>query len=210
MLIAALALVLMASCTDPDADVTPENFGTEEAFVMQKSLNAGKFGCLEIIFPIEITLPDESIIEVESFVDAKEQLQAWKENNPDVDGRPSVVYPIEVLNSEGETTSIESKSEIRDLIKECRGNFGSKPNGHKACFRLEYPLTISFPNADDLEIIDRLQMKRALRIWRRNNRGSVERPSLVYPITIVFEDDTTQTINSSEELKAAKEACQEE
>ncbi|MBT8231593.1 MAG: hypothetical protein HKO66_09105 [Saprospiraceae bacterium] len=208
----AFALLLLtffvSSCTKEDADVVADNYGSVETYEMQKSLNAGKKGCLEVVFPVEITLPDDSVIEVSSFVDAKDQIQAWKEANPDVDGRPSVIYPIEVITMDGETVSIESKSEIKDLLKECRSNFDG-PRGHKACFKLVYPISVEFPNETVAEFQTPRAMKNALRVWKRLNRDSDERPHLVYPLTIEFEDGSTQVINSGEELKAAKQACRD-
>ena len=201
-----MIVAMMTSCTKETEEVTPDNFGSEEAFEMRKGLNAGKGGCLEVIFPINITLPDGTNIEVESFEDAREQFTAWKEANPDVDGRPQVVYPIEVITKEGETVSINERSEIRALLKECRGSFGDK--GHKSCFRLQYPLSVAFPDDTTAEFENRRALKQALRQWRRDNPDAEEKPSLVYPVVIVFEDDTTQTINSKEELEAAKEACE--
>ena len=200
---------MMTSCTKEAEDVTPESFGATESFEMRKGLNAGSRGCLEVIFPLDITLPDGTNIEVSSFFDAKEQFKSWKEANPDVDGKPQVVYPIEVITRDGETVSINERAEIKDLLKDCRGNFGDKPRGHKSCFTLEFPVSISFPDDTTVAYDTRRDLKQALRAWRRDNQEIDEKPELVFPLVIVFEDETTQTVNSPEELASAKEGCED-
>lgn len=210
-LLLLLIVGMITSCTKESEDVTAENYGAEVAFVAQKSLNAGKSGCLEVIFPIEFTLPDSSTIVAESFEDAREQFVIWKEANPDVSGKPDIVFPIEVLTSEGETVSINEQSEIKALLRECKSNFGNSPRGGKCspCFVLEYPITITFPDETTADFESKQDLKTALREWRSENQDATEKPVLTYPVVIVFEDDSTQTINSQEELQAAKEACKE-
>ncbi len=199
---------MMTSCTKESEDVTPESFGATESFEMRKGLNAGRGGCLEVIFPIDITLPDGTSIEVSSFLDVKEQFKSWKEANPDVDGKPQVVYPIEVITKDGETVSINDRSEIKELLKDCRGDFGDKPRNHKPCFTLEYPISISFPDGTTEAYDTRRELKQALRTWKRENQIQFDaRPQLVYPLIIIFEDETTQTVNSADELATAKEDC---
>ena len=209
----ALAFLLigfmMTSCSKEDENVVAENYGFTETFTIQKSLNAGKFGCVEVVFPQEIELPDGEIIEVDSFEDAKEQLTAWKEANPDVEGRPQVVYPIEVITQEGETVSVDDKSELRALIKECIGNFPPRPRHFRACFRIQYPVVVEFPNGQTLDVETRKELKAVVRLWKQNNPNADEKPSLVYPIVIEYEDGSTQEINSAEELREAKRACRE-
>lgn len=207
-----LIVGMFTSCSKESEEVSAESYGETAAFTTQKSLNSGESGCLEVIFPIEFTLPDGSVVEVSSFEDARAQFVAWKEANPDVSGKPEVVYPIEILTSEGETVSINDRSEIRTLIRDCKGSFGDRPRGGRcnACFELQYPLTITFPDQTTEAFDTKLALKLALRSWRKENPNATERPTLTYPIVIVFEDETTQTINSQEELEAAKIACQED
>ena len=199
----------IVSCTDDGNDVEADNFGAVEAYTIQKNLNAGKQGCLEIVYPISIVLPDSTVIDVESMEDAKAQLQAWRESNPDINEKPSVVYPIEVITQEGETVSIESRADIIALKRECRSNFGPRPNRLKACFELVYPLSVSFPDGSTVEVEDRQTLKSTVRQWKQDNPDAEEKPSLVYPLEIIYDDGTTATIESSDDLKAAKQACRE-
>jgi len=203
-----LIVGMMTSCTKEAEDVTPENFGETASLEIRKSLNAGEGGCLEVIFPINVTLPDGTNIEVSSFLEAKEEFKAWKEANPDVEGRPEIVYPVEVITSDGETVSVSERSELKALLKECKGNFGNNPRGHKSCFTLQFPVSVLFPDESTESYESKRDLKQALRTWKQENEDATEKPELVFPLVIVFEDDTTQTVNSAEELAAVKEACE--
>ena len=201
---------MISSCSkESETDVQVENYGFTESYGMQKDLNAGVHGCVELVFPVTLQLPDGTELEVESFEDAKEQLQAWKEENPDVSGRPQVVFPVEVINQEGEVLSVASKDEIKQLIRDCRANFTPRPRHFRPCFKVVYPITIDFPDGTSAEANSRMELKQLAREWKAANPDSDERPSIAYPITIEYEDGTTTEINSKEELVAAKRACRE-
>jgi hypothetical protein len=58
--------------------------------------------------------------------------------------------------------------------------------------------TITLNSEDDRQLI---------RAWYEANPGVHERPTLLYPVEIIFQDGTTQTINNAEEYQAAKDNC---
>ena len=202
--------IFITSCSKEELGVEVENYGFTESYEMQKSLNAGRHGCLELVFPISVTLPDSTVLEFDSFEQAKEELQAWKEANPDVEGRPQLVFPVEVITQDGEVVSVNSKEEIKEIIRDCRGNFPPRPRHFRACFKLEFPVSVSFPEGDVLEVASKMELKQAIRNWKQDNPDAEERPELVFPVTIVYEDGSTAEINSKEELIEAKKACREE
>lgn len=201
--------LFLASCTKEEEAIDVENYGFVESYEIQKNLNAGIHGCVELVFPVSLLLPDSTTIVIESFEDGKVQLQAWKEANPDVEGRPHIVFPVEIITQEGEVVSVESRQEIRRLIRDCRDNFPPKPRHFKACFKLEFPVSLSFPDDSEVEVANRMEMKKTLRAWKRDNPDAKERPGLVYPVTIVYEDGSLQEIANKDELAAAKKACRE-
>lgn len=209
-LVAVLVLGLfVASCTKEEEAVEVENYGFIESYEIQKNLNAGIHGCVELVFPVSLLLPDSTVLEIDSFEDGKAQLQAWKEANPDVQGRPHIVFPVEIITQEGEVISVDSRQEIRRLVRDCRSNFPPRPRHFRACFKLEFPVSLSFPDGTEVEVANRMEMKQNLRAWKRDNRDAEEKPGLVYPVTIVYEDGSLQEIANQDELAAAKEACRE-
>ena len=88
---------------------------------------------------------------------------------------------------------------------------GNGPHGHlgKPCFKIVYPITINFPDESSLEVESRKDLKYALRNWRKDNPDADERPTIGFPIVVIFEDETTQTLNSVAELRQLKKDCRE-
>ena len=48
-----------------------------------------------------------------------------------------------------------------------------------------------------------------LKTWHEANPDS-ERPTLQYPVVIIYHDGTSKTINNDEEMRIAKEDCRDE
>jgi hypothetical protein len=61
-------------------------------------------------------------------------------------------------------------------------------------------------DATVIEVNERADFK-LLRAWCKANPNSTEKPSLNYPVDVIYRDDTTATINDEAEMKAAKESC---
>ncbi|MFK7933675.1 MAG: hypothetical protein AB8G22_09200 [Saprospiraceae bacterium] len=191
---------------------TVQNFTEESIDVIERSAESGQMGCFEFVFPITINFPDESAAEVNSYEELRETISNWREAQGDeeIEGRPQLAFPLEVLNEAGEVISIAEKAELRTLRRECRSD---RPNGsHQCgrCFSIVYPVTISFPDETTAEAEDRRTFKQLVREWKRANPDTEERPALIFPITVELEDETTVEINSVEELQALKESCRGE
>lgn len=61
---------------------------------------------------------------------------------------------------------------------------------------------------DDTVITLNSEDDRALiRAWYAANPGVHQRPILIYPIEVIFEDGTILTVNNADEYQAAKESC---
>ncbi|NNE26401.1 MAG: hypothetical protein HKN09_06125 [Saprospiraceae bacterium] len=215
-LVAILLVGLMTSCSkEEDNGTLVDNYVIESTYELQKKFRIGKAGCFELVFPVSVEFPDASTAEVDSYQNLKETVKAWKESNLDVEGRPSLVYPVEILDQEGEVISIDGPDALKEVIKECIQEFRDGPRDHhrrgkfRACFDLVFPLTINFPDSTTLEVEDYKSIKMAVRTWKHNNPDSAERPKLDFPIQIVYEDGTVEDIESVEDLKAAKRACRD-
>ena len=214
-LVALFIVGFMSSCSDENADVQVDNYVIESSYELQRSHMIGRPGCFELVFPVSLEFPDASTAEVDSYESLRETIRAWKEANLDVDGRPQLVYPVDIINEDGEVITISEKSELIELKKECRREFMNGPHDHhhrgkfRACFDLVFPLSIAFPDGSEIEVSDVDELKASLRDYKENNPTTNERPQLVYPIEIQFEDGTLQTVNSKEELREAKRECRD-
>ena len=86
-----------------------------------------------------------------------------------------------------------------------RGEGGSDRD---ECFRLVYPVTFMMPDGTEITGASEEEMGMAMREWYAENPGSEERPTLQYPVDIMFEDQSTQTVNSDEEMREAYVNCE--
>lgn len=232
---AALSTTLfITSCSDDlssgVSDEMTENFVDQSVYSIQAEANAGRFGCFEFVFPINIIFPDGTNTEVSDYESMRSTLKAWFEANgedlnlpergqgrpnPDElssDQLPTLDFPVEIITEEGETVSIADRQELFELKRQCRRSFygGHGHHGHgmgDRCFTLVFPVTIAFPDDTSEEVADRRALKMALRAWKEANPEAEERPELQFPLTVALQDDTTQEVASKEDLEALKESC---
>lgn len=200
----------LAACNDSADDVLSQDEVLMEAEDLiarsTEETASGRKGCFELVFPITIEHPDGTTSEAITWLEAKEAIILWRETNPDVRGRSQLQYPIELILGDGSAVSVDSRTEVRELRRECRRDRIEDRRGER-CFTLVFPASISFPDGTATEYDDRRSMKQGLRQWRRDNRGSDSRPSLAYPITVELQDGSQETLASKEELIALKESC---
>ncbi len=84
-----------------------------------------------------------------------------------------------------------------------RGDGGSD---REECFELVFPVTFVMPDGTEISG-DAGELRLAIGEWYENNSGEEEAPQLQYPVDVLFEDGTTQTVNSDEELRMAYGEC---
>lgn len=210
-----LALMAFSSCQKNETnEAEVESFVEETIFRMQEAGNLGRFGCYELSFPVTVTFPDGSVSEeVNSYDELRDVLKNWRADNGKARVRPVITLPFEVITDEGEIITVENVEQLRRLRMECRRTFFDNhgPNGHndrgKFCFRLQFPLSLMYPDGTTESYATRREMSLALRQWRMDNRGAVRRPVLVFPLNVIKEDGTVVTVNSKEDLKALKDDC---
>jgi hypothetical protein len=173
---------------------------------IEERTRTGRGGCFELVFPVSIAFTDGTQAEVNNYAELKTAIKTWRENNPDAtrEDRPTLVFPIEVITQEGETVTVASEIELRQLRRDCkRANHGHG----KACFRLVYPVSVVFPDGTIQSFNRPKDMAKALREWKRENPNATSHPTLQYPVTVTLEDGTTKTVNSKEEMRALKADC---
>ncbi|MFT4666133.1 MAG: hypothetical protein ACI8YQ_002455 [Polaribacter sp.] len=85
------------------------------------------------------------------------------------------------------------------------GNEGCDRN---ACFDLVFPITVIMPDGTEITGDDGATIRQEVRSWYVDNPGTGEHPELQFPLDIIYEDETTATVNSHEELRAAFAACE--
>ena len=202
-----LALFSLTSCDKEEVtnETEVENFTLASVDVVQRSAGCGKHGCFEFVFPITVSLPDSTTISADSYEALRTAIKDWKEANPDATERPTLVFPIELITDEGETLTVSTQEELKDLRSACRQNArGGRGN---ACFEIVFPISVEFPDATVVTYEDRAALKTGLRAWKQNNPDADEKPRLVFPITVELEDERQVEVASKEDLQTLKSEC---
>ena len=77
------------------------------------------------------------------------------------------------------------------------------------CFELIIPVTFVMPDGSSIAVEDENGYM-AVRDWYGNNSDSIEKPTLQYPVNIIYRDGDTKTINNDEEMESTKEDCRDD
>ena len=210
----ALALLTITSCTKEDVNITTdvENYTNEAMYELDRESNAGHRGCFEFVWPLTIDFPDETSVEFEDYQSIREGIARWKEANPEVDGRPQLSFPLEIIGPDGTVYTIDSKEELKKIVKRCAraywndGNFRKHLNNQ--CFKVVLPVTIKFPSGHKVTFDTRVGLKSALRAWKAENPDAEVFPHLAFPINVLIKDTGDQVvIDSAADLLRLKETC---
>ena len=179
----------------------------------------GRLGCFDLVYPVGITFPDGTTAEVADFDVLTTAVSDWIAANPDVEGAPTFVFPIDLTDEAGELISVPDQDSLRALARTCRGAFSDGHRGRggrehrgdgggcNSCYTISYPVTVQFPDGTTAEAADRNALRDLTREWKQANPAATERPTYVFPITVTLEDGTTQTVASAEELTALRDSC---
>lgn len=210
-----LMLFIAVSCdTEDEATIVEvENLADKSIEDLQSRI-VGKKHCVEFVFPITIAFIDSTTAEVTDYENLHETIVSWFTDN-DVEkskeNKPTLIFPIEVINLDGEVIQVNAKEELKSLKSECpkegKCKDGKKGKGH-ACFELVFPISIII-DAETLEFEDRASLKEAIKEYKETAEEDAERPELVFPITVVYEDGSTAEVESKDALKELKEECQD-
>ena len=214
IVIFAFFALAITSCSTGDDELIDVEAFTDGSIESIQNRAIGKNHCLEFVFPITIQFVDESTADIESYESLHETVVAWFEAN-DVErskeNKPQLVFPIQVLNMEGEVVDVASQDDLKELRSECpkRGKCKGRKGRGFSCFSLVFPLSVTIDGTDQ-SFEDRASLKEAVRAYKEEAGEDAERPTLVFPITIVYEDESQVVVESQEELQELKEACQED
>ena len=215
-ILSVLALAIaFSACEKEDPIVIEdiENYTDGVVGDMQDSSQCGRRGCYEFVFPITINYPDGGSESVDDYPGLRDAIKAWREANPDAEDKPTLGFPLEVVDREGNIISVASKEELRDLRRKCRRakiRHRIHHRGKNFCFKLVYPLSIVLPDDTEIEVANRFELKKEVRTWKAANPDSEERPSLLFPVTVADKDGVETEVASKEELEALKDACSNE
>ncbi|MGK0391653.1 MAG: hypothetical protein ACI94Y_004420 [Maribacter sp.] len=82
-----------------------------------------------------------------------------------------------------------------------------KCNKDGICFELIYPVSYNMPDGTVITGNNKEEIWAPIKIWYEANPDSEEKPTLQYPVDLIFDEGTEKTIESEEEMKWAKKGC---
>ena len=120
-----------------------------------------------------------------------------------------LVFPVTYLMPDGSTITVDNAEEMNMVKREC---WEYEDEGRE-CFALVYPVTFIMPDGSSIVVAtDDEDGWEEVKNWYDANPESEERPTLQYPVDIIYranDGDSTVTINNEEEMEAAKDECRE-
>ena len=173
------------------------------------------WNCFEIVHPYTIMMPNGTSYTIESDEDTNlDEIKRYYEENQGVDEKPALVFPLNILGYDGETEAINNEEEMKNAYRECSVRDRDRDWDRQECFELVFPVTYIMPDGSTYEISSDEDESgwEELKEWYDSNPDSDQRPELQYPVDIITwenEESVTITINSEEEMIAAKEECRE-
>ena len=152
--------------------------------------------CFHLVFPFSVTMPDNTVITLEDRSD-RSLIRRWYASNPDTNERPTLVFPLDIIYQDGTIETINNQEDLEAAREGCV---------RVRCFDLVYPYTLTMPDGSTITLSSK-DDRTLIKEWYRANPGNHERPELVYPIDVIYQDGTLETINDATELQAAKDNC---
>ena len=193
-----LALVAFSSC-----DKEGKNFDKEY------DKDYDKEECFELVYPVTFTMPDGSNITGDEET-VWSELKDWYNAHPDSKEEATLIYPVEVVFDDSETKTIENEDEMVLLKKVCDDKDYDKDYDKEECFDFVYPVTFTMSDGTTITGDDEETIDSAMKDWYIAHPDSKEEPSLNYPVDIIFEDESTQTIANDDEMLLALKDCYED
>ena len=167
--------------------------------------------CFTIQYPIAVTLSDGYTYTFESEEAVKEYYDAYE-----IDEEMYIAFPISVIGNDGEAIVIENDEALKEAYRGCYSGQRDIVIEQK-CFSLVYPVSYQLPDGSLIEVsADNEDSWAEMNAWYDENPESAERPTLQYPVVIMYEEDDEGsedalmvTINNEDEMISAREDCLE-
>ena len=160
--------------------------------------------CFKFVFPLTFSLGETSY----TANDYQEFRDAMKANYEETGEKqkPVFVFPIQIQFGRGdevETVTINSDDELKEAFQACRGE-----EDDKKCFTFGFPVSFTMPDGTVLTAEDEKDLEEKMGAFYESYTGEKKRPEVVFPVDLIFEDGSSLTVNSPEEMKQAwKENC---
>ena len=166
--------------------------------------------CFNPVFPVTLEYADgtsEEVADKDAMIAA---LKAYKEANPGSHERPEIQMPFDIELKNGDIVTIESKEDLKDVLKKCKKRKGGKKGKkeHRGdCFSINFPVTLEYADGTTEEVADADAMKAAMKAWHEANPGSRDRPSFVFPIDVTLKNGDVVTVEDQAGMRELAKDC---
>jgi hypothetical protein len=174
-------------------------------------------GCFELIFPVNIKMPDGTIRIAVNQDSIKRLLHGYCMANNDLP-KPELVFPVEIKAQDGTLIKVASLDELKLLKKECFRNFldslrhkerGDR-NRDSLCFSLVFPIEVKKPDGTLVKVASKEELKMLIKNEARINHRKKNRIEIVFPVEVKLADGNTKILNSEDELKSLIRTCEDD
>ncbi|WP_373550001.1 hypothetical protein [Haliscomenobacter sp.] len=200
---ALFATVLFTACQKEDLVVSEDNFTLGDPLLGQgpRGPRDTTRCCFEFVFPISVELPNGDTLEIKGEREHKNFIDRWK--NANTNGRPKIIFPIEVTLADGSNTTINIPEELKKLIESC---LPDRPTP-TPCYKVIFPVQVKLPNESTITINSADAFAALLKRWRSSHPNADKHPELVFPYGVEKADGTIVRITSPEDLRKILAAC---
>ena len=158
--------------------------------------------CFRFVFPLTFSLGDTShtVSDYKEFIDV---MKAHYEETGEKQ-RPAFAFPIQIqFKGEEEAVAINSDEELKAEFQSCRGE-----QNDKKCFTFGFPVSSTMPDGSILTADDEEDLEAKMKAFYESYEGKKKRPRVVFPVDLIFEDGSSLTVSSIQEMKQAwKDNC---
>ena len=160
--------------------------------------------CFKFVFPLTFSLGETSYT-ANNYQEFRDAMKANYEETGEKQ-KPVFVFPIQIQFGRGdevETVTVNSDDELKEAFQACRGE-----EDDKKCFTFGFPVRFTMPDGTVLTAEDEKDLEEKMQAFYESYTGEKKRPEVVFPVDLMFEDGSSLTVNSPEEMKQAwKENC---
>ena len=217
LLLVLSALFIMTSCRteddlaiDPPAEETIEANSTIANLMSRTASNDGSndniidnASCLSVQLPVTVTVNGIELLinDDNGYEDIEDIIDLFDD---DID---SVVisYPITVILVDFSTVVVNSDSELAALVVDCVGE--NEDDDDIECIDFQYPITASVLDENN-NLINSITINNDNDMYDFiDDLDDFAAATINFPVTVIYADGTTQTINTIQELENAIEAA---
>ena len=126
MLAVGLGLSFLTACEEESARSSEDvdEYTTQTVYDLQERSGCGPGGCYELVFPVTLSFPDGTVSEdLNSYQDIRDAVRAWREDNPDAEGRPTFNFPLEMVSEDGDLITIDNARQLMRARRACHRPF---------------------------------------------------------------------------------------